>query len=390
VNRLRIACFTPLPPAATGIADYSAILLPQLARRVDLTVFTDEPTAVPPDLRRQLTIKPYPDYPPCRFQFDLPLYQMGNSRHHAGMYPYALRYPGVVVLHDLTLHHFIADQTGGGPGYAREIGLATGSSDLAWEIRAGIRPSPPFDLPLVNRLQRVSLGLFTNSRYTAACLPPAPKRPLHVLPPMIELRPGHSRRDELAWPETAVIFASVGQVTAAKRIDAALRAFRRLLDEGADGRYLIVGQPMADGDLPALIQSLELGSFVHQTGYAPDLQTFVDWIETADVIINLRHPTAGETSATALRGMAARKPLIVFDQGWYSELPDDACWKAAPMDEAGLLAAMRELAANPARRQAMGAAGRRYVAGQCQPAQAAGVYAAFLVEVKERVAGSGS
>ena len=34
-----------------------------------------------------------------------------------------------------------------------------------------------------------------------------------------------SRRHQLPWPQDAVIFASVGQITTAKQIEFALRAF---------------------------------------------------------------------------------------------------------------------------------------------------------------------
>ncbi|MFO7538913.1 MAG: hypothetical protein R6X32_12780, partial [Chloroflexota bacterium] len=38
-RRLRLAYFSPLPPARSGIADYSAELLPHLARLADVTIF---------------------------------------------------------------------------------------------------------------------------------------------------------------------------------------------------------------------------------------------------------------------------------------------------------------------------------------------------------------
>ncbi|MCA9978187.1 MAG: hypothetical protein KC413_20640, partial [Anaerolineales bacterium] len=108
---------------------------------------------------------------------------------------------------------------------------------------------------------------------------------------------------------------------------------------------------------------------------------FVDWIHTADVIVNLRHPTAGETSATALRALAAGKPVIAFNQGWYAELPDDASVKLPPLDEAALVTAMQTLAAAPAQRQAMGAAGVAYVEENCHPAQIAAAYGRFLHQI---------
>jgi glycosyltransferase involved in cell wall biosynthesis len=65
-----------------------------------------------------------------------------------------------------------------------------------------------------------------------------------------------------------------------------------------------------------------------------------------DVHVNLRAPTMGETSGTAIRGLALGKPLVVSDNGWFAELPDDVALKV-PVggDEVATLAAALELLA---------------------------------------------
>jgi glycosyltransferase involved in cell wall biosynthesis len=104
----------------------------------------------------------------------------------------------------------------------------------------------------------------------------------------------------------------------------------------------------------------------------------VDWLHTADVVVNLRQPTVGETSAVALRAMAAGKPLIVFDHGWYSELPDGAAVKTPPGDETALLQAMMRLAGSAELRRDVGDAALAYVRDNCRPARVADAYIAFL------------
>jgi len=360
---LRIAYFSPLPPAQSGIADYSAAILPYLAERANLTLFTAEPARVTTGLTQQFDVRPLVSYPTCRFEFDAALYQMGNSTQHEAMYPYLLRYPGVVVLHDYSLHHFLAHRTvgqGNMPGYTREMGFALGGKGaaLVWQVRRGRQASPLFELPLNDRLLSASLGVMANSRYAAERLrQQRPDRPVQRISPMIESLSGHDRRHELNWPEEAIIFASFGQVTAAKQVDMALRAFQRLRQTIPNAYYLVVGEQFHDVDLHTLAHELGVAEYVHFTGHVT-LPTFVDWIYTADIIINLRHPTVGETSATALRALAAARPLIVFDQGWYSEIPNSACAKIPPMDDAALLGEMRQLALDPSRRQQMGQSGK--------------------------------
>lgn len=384
--RLRIAYFSPLPPARSGISDYSLELLPALADYADLTLFAAQPAQVDAALRQRFPVRPLAEYPMLRWQFDLPLYQMGNSMHHDALYQLFTRFPGVLVLHDYVLHQFHAHRAQGKAGYTRELAYALGSDgvNLAWQIRAGERPSPLFDLPLNDRLLDLSLGTIVHSQYVAGQIHAArPNHPLQVIHALIADRPGRRRRAELGWPDDVVVFASVGQVTASKQVDRALRAFRLVRQTLPHARFLLVGDVMPDVELV----TGDLGDSFRGLGYVESLASFVDWIHTADVIVNLRHPTAGETSATALRAMAAGKPLIVYDQGWYAELPASASMKLPPQDEAALAAAMLQLGASPSERQQLGAGGRAYVQQHCLPAQVAAQVADFLHDTLTRLSG---
>jgi hypothetical protein len=76
------------------------------------------------------------------------------------------------------------------------------------------------------------------------------------------------------------------------------------------------------------------------------------------VLVNLRSPTMGETSAMVVRALSLGKPLVVSDVGWFSELPDEVAVKV-PVDEgetAGLVHALERLAGDPVYRERMGKA----------------------------------
>jgi glycosyltransferase involved in cell wall biosynthesis len=382
-RRLRLAYFSPLPPARSGIADYSAELLPYLAERADVTVFATDPAAVAPGLE----VRPAGEFEWRRDEFDLPLYQMGNSEHHGAIYDRLLRFPGVVVLHEVYLHHFVRHHTvgrGDWLGYGRELAYAMGGDGLRLSraVRAGQAAAPLFEVPLNRRVIDAALGLIVHSRYAADGIRrERPEALVGVVPAPVGSRPGRSRRAELALPDGAVLFGSFGQLTAEKQIEPALRAFRRARETRPEAHYLLAGAASPDVDVAALIASLELNEAVRHTGYVGDLDAFVDWIHTADVVVNLRQPTVGETSAVALRALAAGKPLIVFDHGWYSELPDAAAVKIPPGDADALRTAMERLAGSANLRRAMGQAARDYASQNCSPGQTAGAYVDFLHRV---------
>ena len=87
---MKIAVLTPLPPARTGVAHYASILLPALAKRADVRAFD--------------SLDGY-----RRDDFDHVIYHLGNNPFHEFVYAEAMREPGVIVLHDLVLHHLIVE-----------------------------------------------------------------------------------------------------------------------------------------------------------------------------------------------------------------------------------------------------------------------------------------
>ena len=384
-SRLRLAYFSPLPPARSGIADYSQELLPHLAEVADVTVFVEHLAETSRLSSLKLSLLPVAAYAEKRWQYDMALYQMGNSAFHAAIYETALRYPGIVVLHEHGLHHFVTSQTldrGRPAAYAREMGYALGAAGLqtAREVGIHLRLPPFFETPLTDRLLDRSLGVMVHSRSAQEeLLRRSPALHVAAVPAPIRAYPSTGRRAELGLPDGAVLFASFGLVTPEKQIGRALRAFADLRTKVPNAFYLIVGDWEPAGvDLPALVRELALEDAVVQTGFAANLGAFVDWIAAADVVINLRLPTQGEASATALRALAAGRPIVVFAHGWYAELPDDVCVKVQPGDDDALLAAFTELAEQPRLRERLGLRAAAYAAQVHSPDKTAAAYVGFV------------
>lgn len=377
---LRLAYFSPLPPEHTGIADYSAELLPHLAQLADITLFHPRPEQVSSWLREDFTLREDILYPKQCGTFDLTIYQMGNSSYHTELYHRAMRYPGIVVLHDLVLHHFIDAitlQQGQEFGYIQTLCTTLGEEKGSmkqyldeWQhLWLNEMPRPYLQAPLNQRLVNRSLTVLVHSQYVQEkLLAQGTKCPVQqIRQPMVRYEV-NTRPQPLPWSESCVIFAALGQVTAAKQVGLALRAFARLYAELPQTRFLIIGEVItAEVDVGVLVQELGVGEAVHVTGFVPELEQFVGWLAAADVIVNLRYPTQGETSATALRGMAQGKPVIVFDHGWYRELPDAAAIKLPPLDEEAVYQAMRDLTLSPQKRQQMGDAAARHIQTHHQP-----------------------
>ena len=105
---LRLDFVSPLPPSRSGIADYSGDLLQWLKPLCDLRVIRLTGQEVGEEMDRR-----WKAVPADRLAEDgrLPLYQMGNNRHHMEIWRLAHDTPGILTLHDLVLHHLLIELT---------------------------------------------------------------------------------------------------------------------------------------------------------------------------------------------------------------------------------------------------------------------------------------
>ena len=334
---LKIAFFSPLPPDRSGVSAYSLELLPYLSESIDITLFHNDPAHVLPQPFPIFSISTYPQK---HWDYHLPVYHLGNNHLHLDIYTMFRRHPGIVVLHDFVLHDLmrLAD-------YRRELAYRLGSV-RATEAWSGRSPVEREQYPLNERVLDLALGVIVHSQYAATRIAqshphlPVATVPMPMLPVTLPAR-------DISKPLT---FGCIGEVTPPKQVDLALRAFSKFHSESPDSRFHIVGD-IVEVDLTKIIDSLPptVQSNIYSHGYANTHAEFENQINAIDIVINLRYPTMGETSAAALRALAHSKPIIVFDHGTYRELPDTIAVKVPPLDELALLEAMQYTASNLAR-----------------------------------------
>jgi glycosyltransferase involved in cell wall biosynthesis len=373
---MRVAYFSPMPPERSGIADYSALLLPELRRRLDVTV-------VRRGRKRPLR------------EADLALYHVGNNPDVHGWIVDALRRrPGVVVLHDFVLHHLVAGLTVGrrdGHGYLdameREggvVGRLLGHAVLDKRIPP-LWESRPDEFHLAGEVLELATALIVHSDYVRDRARAAGYGGrVFVVPHPAWPVPEH----EVEAVEGTPLIGAFGNLNATKRVPQLLEAFARLRRTHPDARLLLVGAASPGFDLERRLQRLGLDA---------TRLTRVDYVEegrlwrlmdACDAVVSLRSPTMGETSGTAIRALSLGKPLVVSDVGWFGELPDDVALKIAVDEQEGatLAAALQALADSPDVRAAMGAAARDLAVRRHAVDRVADLYAAAL----ETTAGAGT
>jgi len=87
----RLAVFSPLPPAPTGIADYTIDVLHALGDSYDVDVVHDQERVDADRLPARVRAVRASDFDATGY--DLPVYQMGNGTAHAYQYDFLARHP---------------------------------------------------------------------------------------------------------------------------------------------------------------------------------------------------------------------------------------------------------------------------------------------------------
>jgi glycosyltransferase involved in cell wall biosynthesis len=388
-----------LPPSRSGIADYSAELLPALAAHLDLELFVDDGFKVDPALAAHFPVRGHRAFPALQEEgrYDAVVYQIGNNvDYHAGIYEMLLRYPGITVLHEYVLHHLVRGMTlvkGDMTGYVEEMRYAYGRTGQAM-ARRSLDTGIPLDVwtyPLFERVVDASLGIIVHNDCTGRrVLASRPLTPVARVPHHLSLGEAEGTgpspaelRARLGIAPDAFVVGSFGFITPAKRLDVSLRAFARLRREVPNAVYLLVGETSPYYDFASILTP-EFSPGVVQAGRV-EIGDFLRLMRVPDVTVNLRYPSAGETSGTLIRLLGTGKPVIVSDTGAFSEVPDDCCAKVDldETEEELLLAYLRRFALDEGLRRRVGDNARRYIAAHHTLEGSARGYADFIRQVAE-------
>jgi glycosyltransferase involved in cell wall biosynthesis len=414
---LRLAFFSPLPPASTGIADYTIDVAGELRARCAIDVFHDQETVETGRLPPGVGAFPAASFDARHAErpYDLNVYQMGNGTAHAFLYPFLLRLPGLLVLHDLVLHHSRAKtflDSAEARAYAADPASIT-RRDAALtridEYRAEVEYSYPGRGERVAFAQLGTVGPLLPYAYPLFRIPVEASRltachnafmveavrdevagsdPVHV--PMMaaaahpEAGEVRALRTRLGIAEGDLVIGSFGLLTPEKRVETVARAVARATVAHPRLRLLLVG-PVPDREsLDRQLARLGVLARTVVTGRVP-FHELPAHIELADIVVHLRYPTARETSAALLRVLAQGRPTVISDLEHLADIPEDAVARAAPDDEEGdVLRAILRLADDRGRRERLGQRAAAFVADAHSPFRCRDGYRAAIDEALHR------
>ncbi|WP_334187503.1 glycosyltransferase, partial [Noviherbaspirillum sp.] len=334
-RRPRLAFFSPLPPQKSGIADYSADLLPELGRYYRIDVIADQPEISDVWVSANFPVRSVEWFEAHAAEFDRILYHFGNSDFHKHMYGLLERHPGVVVMHDFFLSGAIEylDAIGYLPDAFPQALYHShgykGIADLVKSYRGNIVGAYPLNKSVLDQ----ALGVISHSEYSrrlasewygAGSVNDWQSIPLLKGVPLASDR--DAIRQRMNIKSTDFIVCSFGMVAPTKLNDRLLDAWLKsplATDERChlvfvgDGSYPHYGPALADA-----IKASGCGERVRVTGFV-SADEYRSYLSAADVAVQLRTQSRGETSAAILDCLAFGLPTIINANGSASELPGD-------------------------------------------------------------------
>lgn len=376
-KRPKLLYASPFPPMQSGISDYSAVLVKALQQMFDITLYTED-YHISDDSLKEFPVLRHGKDPVPFDHFTYIIYNIGNNpEYHQYIYESSLKHPGVVILHDMIIFYLFVGY------YLQRDSLFSatyekqGLTDFLIIKEAAKRyganllnyKSLAARLPMNRELLTSGNRIMVHSRYARneilktglieeKCL-----AHINMICQIDDLKSDLSKAElfeKYSIPQHAIVIASFGHIAETKLNQEICMAVRRIRSQTNTAVcYVMVGQ----GDYADAY--LEDG-FIIKTGYV-ELKEFNAFINFADIVVNMRYPTMGETSAALLRILQSGKACIINDGGWFSEIPEDCVYKVALEDkEKRIEEAILYLIHNPDLRKMTGQKASEYINKNCR------------------------
>ena len=339
LRRQKLAYVSPLPPEKSGISDYSAELLPELSRFYEIEIITDQEAIQPAWLRDSFPIRATTWFSQNARRYDRVLYHFGNSHFHHHMFELLAVVPGVVVLHDFFLSGIVhwLDHTGRRPGYwTQSLYYSHGYAALEQYIKLDNPESVIWEYPCNREVLDDALGVIVHSDYSRRLAKKWYGADIAddwaVIPHLRTPAQGSNRqraRQALKLPDDAFVVCSFGVLGPTKLNHRLIEAWLASpLAHDPHCRLIFVGENH-DGaygaNLMSSISRNDYGKRITITGWADNI-TYRQYLAAADVSVQLRAMSRGETSGTVLDSMNHGIATIVNANGSMADLPKDAVW----------------------------------------------------------------
>lgn len=385
----RLAYISPLPPERSGIADYSAELLPALSRYYDIEVIVAQPQVSDSWITANCPIRSTEWFARNADRYQRVFYHFGNSIFHQHMFGLLEKISGVVCLHDFFMSGYsrYMETTGRAAfQWSRDLYQSHGYKAVLERFHSPDDEAVMYKYPCNFGVIRSANGVIAHSDYSkrlaAQWYGPSWSDdwvtiPLVRAPCKTDDR--EQSRHLLGLSKDTFVICSFGLLAYTKLNHRLLAAWLSSdLARDSRCRLIFVGanDPGEYGrNLLDMIDQSGIKDRIRITGWA-SANEFRRYLAAADVAVQLRTLSRGETSAAVLDCMNHALPTIVNANGSLADLPHDAVWMLDDeFEDANLVLALETLWRDESKREALGKRAREIILARHAPDICARQYA---------------
>ena len=382
-EKRKLAFFTPLSPARSGIALYSEELLPALTHFYDIDVVIDRNQSADKIDENYRTIS-VDQFLEQADNYDRILYQMGNSVFHDYMHEIMEIYPGVVCMHDFYLSNYFRykeTQSGFANIWSEQLLASHGYGALIKRASTHDDEKIMYHYPSNFNVLSNATSVIVHSDharklakqwyYTGGALD-WERIPLLRDAPVSQDK--EWARSELNISDDTILICSFGMLDNSKLNHLLIEALGiSFANKKRNIKLVFVGELGGhyQNIIESLIKKYNLDDIVEITGWASNEQ-YRQYLIAADIAVQLRALSRGETSAAVLDCMNYSLATIVNANGSMAELPEDKVLKLDDeFETTDLVEAIDKLCLDKAFRVSLGNLAYEYIADEHSPSKCA-------------------
>ena len=314
---MNIAMLAPGPSDKSGISEYTYDLCNNLSNYSFIDYFTNRNICNVTGNFKYYNIRDI-NYK----KYDSIICHMGNNiNYHSWIYEFLKKKECIVQIHDIVLHHFIYEycrlnQNNSLIQDYRTILTKWYGLELTEEIMSKkkdqfssfLYSDKIINFPLFEEVLQYSSKIIVHSKYSYNKIKKIfPNKNVFYFKQLYNLSKNKKKKQNKKL--RIGLFGTFSKYKCTTDVLNALKSYRKI-------EICLCGD--INNEIKEQIKKLEIK--VISTGFT-STKIFNENISNCELIINLRNPTMGETSAVASKALQYGTPLIVSDCGWYKELP---------------------------------------------------------------------
>jgi glycosyltransferase involved in cell wall biosynthesis len=392
----KLAYISPLRPLQSGISDYSSELLPELSKYYDIEVVVEQKDVTDDWVRANYSMRNTDWFRKHIKLYDRVLYHFGNSQFHMYMFKLIDEIPGAVVLHDFFLSNVIEYMEINGfipNNWTKELYYSHGYKAAYERLHTAYRVEVLLDYPVNLNLIHKAKGIIVHSDYARKLADKFygenASANWHKIP-LLRCTPHKLNKNfaikKIGLDEDDFIICCFGIMRETKLNHRLLNAFiTSTLSKDKHCKLIFVGKNNDDyyysKNISEIIKESGIKDRIIITGWT-DIDTFRAYLSAADIAVQIRTSSRGETSASVLDCMNYGLPVIVNANGYMAELPTNCVLMLKDeFSDEELVNAIETLKEYSSKRAELGENAFNYIRAEHNPKKCAELYMEAIEEI---------